>query len=124
MSTDLSSTSSASRALREAILPGPDTPVVFDYVRVKGPEGIKCDVWYCNTHIPALAGEYSVRRMRRYAAPSRASYLAVGEIADIRDHDGEQGTNSSPGAVLSLVEHHERFVGEPLGIQRRRDVGE
>lgn len=116
-----SSTSTATRAMRDGILPRPDTPVVFDCIRARGPESIKFDVWYCNTHLPALAGEYPIRRLRRYAAPSRASYVAVGELDNMLNGAGEAGNSS---VVSSMVEHHERFVGEPLGTRHRRDVGE
>jgi hypothetical protein len=121
MTIDAQSVSAATRAMRDGIVPGPGTPLLFDYVRARGPEGIKFDVWYCNTHLPALAREYPIRRLRRYAAPSRAGYLAIGELEAMTDGDaGRHATCALP----DFVEHHERFVGEPLSTQRRRDAGD
>lgn len=121
LTIDSPSISSATRAMRDAIVGSAGMPVVFDCVRARGPEGIQFDVWYCNTHLRALADEYQMRGLRRYAAPSRASYLAIGELDDVT-----QPERLEPGmsAVPKTVEHMERFVGEPLGTQRRRDVGE
>jgi hypothetical protein len=59
---DSGSLSSATRAMRDAIMAKGDTPVLFDCVRARGPEGIQFDVWYCNTHLPALTGEYRMHR--------------------------------------------------------------
>jgi hypothetical protein len=107
--------------MRGSILASEDTPIVFDAVRARGPEGIKFDVWYCNTHLQELAGEYPMRRLRRYGVPSRASYLVVGELdaGAVR-----RAVKRSASEIPAMVERHERFVGEPLGRQRRRDVGE
>lgn len=104
--------------MREGVVHSTDTPIVFDYVSASGPEGIKFDSWYCNTHVKALGGAYSLRRLRRYAVPARASYLAIGELTD----GGAHGRVA--GAVPDMVRHHERFIGEPLGTMRRRDVGD
>ena len=117
---DLPSISSATQAMRDGIVASVGTPAVFDTVRPLGPEGIKFDVWYCNTYLPALAAEYPVTRMRRYAAPSRVSYLAVGELQHVSRANPGKRTSSIPPMVESI----ERFVGQPLGTQRRRDVGE
>ena len=66
-------TSAATRAIRDGII---GTPVRRSYLTacVRGvPEGIRLDVWICDTHLPALAREYPFGPLRRYAAPSRAS---------------------------------------------------
>ena len=107
--------------MREGIIATADTPVVFDTVRARGPEGIQFDVWYCNTHLPTLAASYPLRRLRRYAAPSRASYLALGELEEPPRRDPAE---SRMGSAPPIVESIEQFVGQPLGTQRRRDVGE
>ena len=122
MTIDSPSVSSATRAVREAIVGSADTPVVFDCVRAKGPDGIQFDVWYCNTHLPALAGEYPMQRVRRYGAPSRASYLAIGELDEVPTR--AQAADNRTSGVPTMIEHMERFVGQPLGTQRRRDAGE
>ena len=116
---DPPSISSATQAMRDGIVASAGTPAVFDTVRALGPDGIKFDVWYCNTYLPALAAEYPVTRMRRYAAPARASYLAVGELENVPRSDPAKLGTRPP-----MVESVERFVGQPLGTQRRRDVGE
>lgn len=121
MTIDTRSVSSATPAMREAAIAGAATPVVVDYVRARGPEGIKFDVWYCNEHLPGLAREYPLRRLRRYAAPSRGAYLALGEI-DALPAPGAGVQDKSP--LPPMVEHHERFIGEPLNTLRRRDVGD
>jgi len=121
MTIDTASISAATRAMRDGIVGSVGTPIVFDYVSARGPEGIKFDVWYCNTHLPTLIREYPNRRFRRYAVPSRASYLTIGELDDATHRDTVgQSTSTVPG----MVEHHERFVGQPVGAQRRRDVGQ
>jgi hypothetical protein len=121
MTTASLQTSAATPAMRDAIVACADTPVLVDYVRALGPDGIKLDVWYCNTHVPALRAEYPLRQLRRYAVPSRAAYLVIGELDVVPDG---HGSASSARAVPAAVEHHERFVGQPLGTQRRRDVGD
>jgi len=115
------SLSSASRAMRETIIPTPDTPILFDCVRARGPEGIQFDVWYCNAHLPALASDHRVDRLRRYAAPSRASYIAIGELATISE---SEHAGSATSDAPAMVDHMERFIGQPLGAQRRRDAGD
>lgn len=119
MTIDLSSVSSATQAMRDGIVGSADTPVVFDCVRARGPEGIKFDVWYSNTHLRALADEYSMNRLRRYAAPSRSSYIAVGEL---RETQHRESVEPDANALPEMVEHHERFIGQPLRTMRRRDV--
>lgn len=119
MTVDSGCVSSATRAMRDGIVTVADTPVVFDYVRSRGPEGIRFDVWYCNTHLPGLGTEYPVRRLRRYAAPARAAYLAIGELDGVSGDTGRARTSAMP----AMVEHHECFFGQPLGTQRRRDAG-
>ena len=116
-----SATSAATRAMLDAVGTSPGTPVVFDTVRAKGPEGIQFDVWYCNRHLVALANQFPIGRLRRYAAPSRASYLAIGELDRLPG-----STHADPGASAApaMVESIERFVGRPLGTMRRQDVGE
>lgn len=118
MTIESPSVSSATPAMREAVVASAGTPVVIDYVRARGPEGIKFDAWYCNTHLPVFADEYQMRRMRRYAVPSRTSYLAIGELdeASQRERDAI--------AAPAMVEHMERFIGQPLATLRRRDAGE
>jgi hypothetical protein len=121
MTTESPPASVATPATRAAIVAGADTPVLVDCVRARGPDGIRHDVWYCNTHLPALRADHPVRRLRRYAVPSRASYLVVGELDSA---PARRGGSTNAIAVPTTVEHHERFVGQPLGMQRRRDVGE
>jgi hypothetical protein len=120
MKIDSASISIATSAMQDNIVPSADTPVVFDYVRARGPEGVKFDVWYCNTHLPGLADEFPGRRLRRYAVPARASYLAIGEL-------GHALYPSEAGALVAMpemCEHRERFVGEPITTHRRRDTGD
>jgi hypothetical protein len=121
MTTEPLQTSTATPSMRGAIVASADNPVLVDCVRALGPDGIKFDVWYCNTHLPALRADYSLRSLRRYAVPSRASYLVVGELDVVSER---HGSASSASAVPATVEHHERLVGQPLGTQRRRDVGD
>jgi hypothetical protein len=47
------------------------------------------------------------------------SYLAIGELDAMPRDTGERGACPLP----AMVEHSERFVGQPLGTRRRRDVG-
>jgi hypothetical protein len=113
--------SSATRAMRDGLVRSDDAPIAFDSVRARGPEGIKFDVWYCNAHVPSFAAAYQLSRLRRYTAPSSASYLAIGELDNVSD---QKEIKRSTSAMPAMVEHHERFIGEPLGTQRRRDVSE
>jgi len=111
--------SSATRAMRDAIVTSQDTPILFDYVQAKGPEGIKFDVWYANTYLPALTQQYPSQCLRRYAAPACTAYAAIGELnAHTRRDQAVHTANATP----ALVEHHERFIGEPLATLKRCDT--
>src|SRR3954452_18902417 len=94
MTNDVAPTSSATRAMCEAVLRTDGTPLVFDAVRARGPEGIGFDVWYCNSYVPALASAHPTRRVRRYAAPSRGLYVAVGEVDALPAMDREVGPDT------------------------------
>lgn len=120
MVTALVSSSSATPAMRQALVRIEGTPVVFDALRANSADGIKFDVWYCTHHLPALTRAYAIGRLRRYAAPSHASYLAIGELGEDLRANADDTLSSVPAAV----EHIERFIGHPLGTQRRRDVAE
>lgn len=119
MTTDTAPPSAATPDMRQNVLCLADTSVVFDCVQARGPEGIGFDVWYSNVHGPALAREYSNPRARRYASPSRSSYVIIGELLEGRLGRAAGGGESS---LPAMVQHHERFVGQPLGRHRRRDV--
>jgi hypothetical protein len=121
MTTNTYAATAATPAMRDAIVSSPDGPVLVDYVRAGGPEGIKFDVWYSNSYVPALSAGYGLRRLRRYAVPSRAAYLVVGELDA---GSGRKGEPLGKGTVATMAEHHERFVGEHLGTHRRRDVND
>jgi hypothetical protein len=116
--TQDSPASAATRAMRDAIVDAAPAPVVFDYVGARGPEGIRFDVWYGGEHLPALAETFRGAILRRYAAPARAAYLAIGEI------DGARAATAVASApeLPAMVAHAERFVGEPLATKRRRDA--
>jgi hypothetical protein len=117
MTSNSAPVSSALPGMREAIVFKPDTPVFFDYMRARGPEGIQFDTWYCNDHLKTLVDAYPIQKLRRYAALSRGGYLAVGEL------QGLPVGQVPPAAMPAMVDQHERFIGEPLSTQHRRDVG-
>ncbi len=112
--------SAATRAMCDGIVDHALGPIVFDYIRARGPEGIRFDVWYGGSHLPALARELPGGKLRRYAVPARSSYLAVGELDD---GSGNTLLLTTP-ELPAMVEQAERFVGEPLATKRRRDTGD
>lgn len=118
MTSHTAPVSSALPSMREGVIFRPDTPVAFDYMRARGPEGVKFDAWYCNDHLPALGEAYPLRKVRRYAAPALGGYLAITELKDI--------PGGAPHAFVmpEMVDGHEHFIGVPLSTQRRRDVGD
>ena len=116
-----SGTSAATRAMRASVIVTPGTPLLFDTVRASGPDGIRFDVWYCNRHVPALTRAAGVGRLRRYAAPALASYLVLAELAT---ESGMLASLPVPDPAPTTVVHTERFVGQPLGTQRREDCPE
>lgn len=116
--TQRSPASAATRAMRDGVVDAAGGPIIFDYVRARGPEGVRFDVWYCGEHLCELAKTVQGAALRRYAAPARAAYLAVGEI---------DGARAAPAAIdlpelPAMVAHAERFIGEPLATKRRRDA--
>lgn len=113
--------SSATAAMRERIVPSAGTPLLFDVVRARAPEGIRLDVWYCNRRLPAISSKPGIGRVRRYAAPAWSAYMAVAEVgAAFRTPHADREDETEQPALLST----ERFVGRPLGTQRRRDCSE
>jgi hypothetical protein len=113
--------SSATAAMHERVVTTPGTPLWFDTVRAGGPDGIRFDVWYCNRHLPGLANAAGVGRVRRYAAPAWSAYMALAEVgADFSPQSQQQNDGAAPSSLLNI----ERFVGRPLGTQRRRDCSE
>ena len=120
-SDDLPGESSATPEMRGNVLVYAGTPALFDTVRASGPGGIRVDTWYANAHLAALSRAPGMRDLRCYAAPSRASYVVIAEW------NGSVSANAVPrvdAAPPASVERVERFLGAPLGNQRRRDVGE
>lgn len=117
---ELPGDTSATEAMKANTIKSAGTPVLFDTVRASGPEGIRFDEWYANEHLAALAAAPGVRRLRRYAVPSRSSYFVAAEW------DATAGFQSPPFTIEppASAAHFERFVGRPIGSQRRRDVGE
>jgi hypothetical protein len=111
--------SSATSEMRSSVVATRGTPVLFDTVRASEPDGIRFDVWYCNEHLRTLATLRAFTGLRRYAAPSRGSYLVIGELAEAAGSGVPEGRPTSLPASIADVE---RFVGGPLGTQRRADV--
>ena len=116
--TQCSPASSATRAMRDGVVDMQLGAIVFDFVRARGPEGIRFDVWYGVEHLPTLAQAFPGASLRRYAAPARAMYLATGEIGGAHTAPVVAG----PAELPAMVERAERFVGEPLATKRRKDA--
>jgi hypothetical protein len=112
-------TSSATPEMRASVAATPGTPVLFDTVWANGPDGIRFDLWYSNERTPEVAASAAVSTTRRYGAPSRNAYLVIGEL------DGApivSPATRAAGTLPASVARVERFVGRPLGAQRRRDA--
>jgi hypothetical protein len=106
--------------MRSSVIATPGTPVWFDTVRASGPDGIRFDIWYSNKHLPRLSNTAGVERVRRYAAPAWSAYMALAEVTNDFSNPSQQASDEAPSSLLGI----ERFIGRPLGTQRRRDCAE
>lgn len=110
--------SSATQTMRDNVVHQEDAPIIFDYVPAQGPDGIRFDVWFGNTHLPSLMEGYPRESLRCYAVPARSSYLSVIELPNQQKHSFK---HVDAATFPASVAKHERFLGEPLGITKRRE---